>query len=102
MPIVRCKSPFLNPLNVGTNSRTDSAVRPLCASSSEMVENDAPGGTVTFSCEVEAAVTVARVAPKLTKLFSGCTLKFDPLIVISAPTGAVTGEKDVITGFDPV
>ncbi len=43
--------------------------------------------------------TVPRVAPKLTKFFSGIGLKFCPVIITAAPMGAVAGAYELITGF---
>ncbi len=87
---------------MGTNSCTVSVARPDSASKRDMDPNDAPSGTSTFSSVELDDNTVPRVAPKLTIFFSVMGLKCCPVIVISVPGVAVTGEKDLITGFTEV
>ncbi len=61
----------------------------------------APGGTVTVKDVALAAITVARMLPKKTKLPAGFVLKLLPLIVTEAPKGADSGLMEVITGAAP-
>ena len=58
----------------------------------------APEGTVTVTLVAEAAVTVARVAPKNTMLLLGVALKLVPVRVTTSPGLALTGLNEVTTG----
>ena len=58
----------------------------------------APEGTVTVTLTAEAAVTVARVAPKNTMLLLGVTLKLVPVRVTTSPGLALRGLKEVMVG----
>ena len=58
----------------------------------------APEGTVTVTLIAEAAVTVARVAPKNTMLLLAVTLKLVPASVTASPGLALTGLNEVMTG----
>ena len=58
----------------------------------------APEGTVTVTLIAEAAVTVARVAPKNTMLLLGRTLKLDPVRITTLPGLALVGLKKVMVG----
>ena len=57
----------------------------------------APEGTVTVTLVAEAAVTVARVAPKNTMLLPGVTLKLVPVRVTAPPGLALRGLNEVMT-----
>ena len=58
----------------------------------------APEGTVTVTLVAEAAVTLARVAPKNTMLLAVEVLKPEPVRVTASPGLALNGEKLLITG----
>lgn len=58
----------------------------------------APEGTVTVSCVVVAAVTVAVVPLKVTVLFVVTALKLSPVIVTVIPTAPLAGVKLVTDG----
>ena len=58
----------------------------------------APEGTVTVTLIAEAAVTVARVAPKKTMLLLAVGLKLVPMRVTAMPGLALRGLNEVMTG----
>ena len=58
-------------------------------------------GTVTVKLVVEAAVTLAFVAPKKTMLLAGVALKLLPVMVTIVPIGPLVGEKPLIEGTCP-
>ena len=58
----------------------------------------APEGTVTVTLIAEAAVTVARVAPKNTMLLAAVVLKPVPVRVTTIPGLAFKGLKLVMMG----
>ena len=58
----------------------------------------APEGTVTVTLIAEAAVTVARVAPKNTMLLLAVGLKLVPVRVSASPGLALRGLNEVMTG----
>lgn len=84
---------------VTRNGTLEIAVRPpVVTLTGEYV---APVGTVTLSESVEAALTVALVAPKYTTLLEGVELKFDPEMVTELPIGPVPGLIAVMVGICP-
>ena len=58
----------------------------------------APVGTVTVNSVVDAAVTVARTAPKYTTSLDVVALKFVPVSVTLEPIAPLVGVNDVIVG----
>ena len=58
----------------------------------------APVGTVTVTLVAEAAVTMARVAPKNTMLLLAVTLKLVPVRVTASPGLALVGLNPVMVG----
>ena len=57
-----------------------------------------PKGTVTVSEVAEADETFAFIAPKKTTLLARLGLKFEPVMVTTAPIGPDWGEKELIIG----
>ena len=58
----------------------------------------APEGTVAVTLIAEAAVTLARVAPKNTMLLLAVGLKLVPVKVTTSPGLALNGVNEIMTG----
>ena len=84
------------PENVTTKGEEENAVDP--PTMTLMGAKEAPIGTVTISCEVDAEVTAPCTPPKKTTLFKGTALKLVPVIVTAAPMGPEEGVKDAMVG----